>query len=254
MPFTLSHPAAVLPLHALLGGRAVLSALVVGSLAPDFPYYLGLGWPRATTHSLASLLWWAVPAGWLGHLVFQYGLRRPGVFLLPRALRERLDPAPHVGGALAVTGCLVVGAATHVAWDAFTHGGERLATAWPLLRHEWLVVGGYALWSYSVLQYGSTLFGAAVLVAACARRLARTEPVTSEPDPAHLEPLRRRSRAVAAGLPPCVGLAMGLGLAAPGATLPEVAWFAIHVAVAGLSTLVLVVAAVGVALRRATAA
>jgi len=55
MPLTPAHAAAVVPLWRLLGSRAVLSALVIGSMTPDFAYFLPLGVRRAESHSLAGL-------------------------------------------------------------------------------------------------------------------------------------------------------------------------------------------------------
>jgi hypothetical protein len=47
VPFTASHAAAVLP---FLRSPLPASALVIGSMAPDFPYYLpwSTGWPTHT--------------------------------------------------------------------------------------------------------------------------------------------------------------------------------------------------------------
>ncbi len=60
MPFTLAHPAAAAPLRRF---GLVLSALVVGSMAPDFPYFLP-GLPQDKFgHTLAGVFWFCVPAG-----------------------------------------------------------------------------------------------------------------------------------------------------------------------------------------------
>jgi hypothetical protein len=77
MPFTLSHPAAILPLRLLLGRFGVLSALVIGSMAPDFPYFVGKPWPRIFTHTLESVVWFSLPVGWCVYVLFEYILRRP---------------------------------------------------------------------------------------------------------------------------------------------------------------------------------
>lgn len=101
MPFTLSHPAAVLP---LLRPPFVPVALVAGAMAPDVPYFLGtLGIPLSagdwyepflnatTSHSPLGALTVSLPvtlalaAGWLL-------LRGPVTELLPR-------PAPHPASA-----------------------------------------------------------------------------------------------------------------------------------------------------------
>src|SRR3982751_4122954 len=69
MPFTASHPAAVLPLIRL---GLPPSALVIGSMGPDLPYFLPVG-RGLETHTLVGLftvdpllgavclaLWWAL--------------------------------------------------------------------------------------------------------------------------------------------------------------------------------------------------
>jgi len=54
MPFTFAHPAAAVPLAQF---RLPLSALVVGSMAPDFPSCFT--WKRGSTVvGIALLLWW----------------------------------------------------------------------------------------------------------------------------------------------------------------------------------------------------
>src|SRR5688572_2626550 len=124
MPFTFSHPAAVLPIHRLAGSRIPLSALVIGSMAPDFAYFLPFV-SRVSSHSLEGLVLFCLPAGWLVDALFQTVLRRPLIAILPRGLASRLEPvsrSPVAPGQLA--GALigiVGGAATHIAWDSFTH-------------------------------------------------------------------------------------------------------------------------------------
>src|SRR5581483_12465816 len=50
VPFTLAHPAAVLPLRRR---GLVFSALVVGSMAPDFEYFFGL--KRPISHTMPGI-------------------------------------------------------------------------------------------------------------------------------------------------------------------------------------------------------
>ena len=57
MPFTLSHPFIVLPLHRY---RLLhFPALVIGAMSPDFPYYLH-GRPYPGGHSWPSVLYYDV--------------------------------------------------------------------------------------------------------------------------------------------------------------------------------------------------
>ena len=86
MAFTPAHAAAAVPLHRLLGSRAVLSALVIGSMTPDFAYFLPLGVRRAQSHSLVGrhpnlpvpgashLLWGTIIGGFQGLSVALIGL------------------------------------------------------------------------------------------------------------------------------------------------------------------------------------
>jgi hypothetical protein len=134
MPFTLAHPAVVLP---LLRRPFVPAALVAGSMAPDVPYYLTAAGITSThagdwygpllnatwTHSLTGLpidLLYAVA------LVAVYWLvRTPITALLPPglALPQRTRPTT-VRTTAQYSGWLLlsalIGVATHILWDAFT--------------------------------------------------------------------------------------------------------------------------------------
>ncbi|MFF8863620.1 DUF4184 family protein [Streptomyces sp. NPDC015139] len=185
MPFTLSHAAAVLPALRRDGsGRAGLvpAVLVAGSFAPDLTYYTAGVLPGAmefgaVTHGFAGvvtvdvLIAWALVGLWL--LV-----REPLVALLPRARQGRPAavlrcgaPRARVRAATAGRwyGSAVLGALTHVVWDAFTHHdrwGTRLIPAIGRDRPAGLPL-------FSWLQYGSSVAGAVVIAAVLVRALRR---------------------------------------------------------------------------------
>ena len=167
MPFTLAHPAAVVPLAHRLGRRAVFSALVIGSMAPDFAYLV----PRVVrgqSHSLWGLVWFCFPVGLGVYLVYHLALKRPLAACLPRALREAVAPilarSPRLPAApwWRVVTSLLLGSLTHIGWDLFTHPGPIVRVA-PVLAVNLLTVGWYHLYVYKVLQHGSTLLGLALL-------------------------------------------------------------------------------------------
>ncbi|WP_369259610.1 DUF4184 family protein [Geodermatophilus amargosae] len=149
MPFTGSHPAAVLP---LLRTGLPASALVAGSLAPDLPFFLpvDLGAPThtalsvVTTDVLLGALLWALWHGLLSRPVLAWA-PAPLVARLPAraapGLRRRLRTARQ--GA-AVPAALAAGAATHVLWDEFTHPGRWGAGHVPALASTWAGVPGYS--------------------------------------------------------------------------------------------------------------
>ncbi|MFJ5306045.1 DUF4184 family protein [Streptomyces sp. NPDC088350] len=191
MPFTLSHAAAVLP--AVRGdgrgrGRLIPAVLVAGSFAPDMTYYAASGIPGAmefgnVTHSFPGvftvdvLIAWATVGLWL--LV-----REPLVALLPRTRRPRTatllscgTPRARATPSLAARwyASAVLGALTHVVWDAFTHHDRWGVRLFPVLDQ---VVGGSPLFLF--LQYGSSVLGALLIAAFVLRALRRVpadEPV-----------------------------------------------------------------------------
>lgn len=216
MPFTLSHPAAVLPL--VPGGRArgplVAAALVAGSLAPDVPFFAdslvhGAFRFGAVTHSLPGVatvdvaIAGALAAGW--HRL----LREPLVALLPGRWGDAADaltaPAGRERGA-ADAGWFAVsaaaGAATHVVWDAFTHGGRWGVRLLPVLDRTVL---GHPL--YYGLQFGTSVLGLGVLAAYTARALRAAAPA----GPARRMRLSGRTRAAVAA---AVGAAAAAGVVA----------------------------------------
>jgi hypothetical protein len=184
MPFTGSHPAAVLP---FLRTPLPASALVIGSMAPDLPFYLPLPQPYAThswlaggtTDLLLGLLAWAL---WHGLLA------GPALATAPAGLRGRLEGrlarglGPRISSArqgVLLVAALMISTATHLGWDEFTHarrwGGEHVAA----LAQSWGPLPGYR-W----LQYASSVVGLVVLLAWFVRWWRRTSAVPTSSDPA----------------------------------------------------------------------
>ncbi|AYN43897.1 DUF4184 family protein [Streptomyces dangxiongensis] len=185
MPFTLSHAAAVLPAIRRDGsgrGRLVPAVLVTGSFAPDVPYYaagiLPGGMESGTvTHAFTGvvtvdvLIAWALTGLWLlvrGPLLALLPTARQGA---PAALLRLGAPRARVGARATGRwyGSAVLGALTHVMWDAFTHHdrwGTRLIPAIGRDRPA-----GMPLFTW--LQYGSSVAGAVAIALFVVRALRR---------------------------------------------------------------------------------
>ena len=82
MPFTVSHAAAVLPLHRFSQHKLPLTALMVGSMAPDFGYIYSYEASRALTHSFTGLFIFALPVGMLVWLFYVAMLEKATITLL----------------------------------------------------------------------------------------------------------------------------------------------------------------------------
>jgi hypothetical protein len=110
---------------------------------------------------------------------------------MPQGFQRRLvrvgrDARPAVWSS-SVLVSLLVGAATHSAWDSFTHGGDAGVGGWlPVLETRLVVVSGYTVYLFSVLQHLSSTLGMAALVIWIwhwYRRAPVAEPVESDVSP-----------------------------------------------------------------------
>ena len=169
MPFTISHAAGVLPFARFLGRWRVLSALVIGSMAPDFGLFLPWQLPRFETHSAAALLTFSLPAGLIVYWIFQRLIKTALRQVLPDDAYDRsLRYAPIADIASArqwlIAACgVLIGAVTHLVWDAFTHEGARGVRMLPAI-DEWFVeVAGHELAGPRFLQDLSSLLGLIVV-------------------------------------------------------------------------------------------
>jgi len=189
MPFTVSHAAAALPLKR---SGLVFSALVVGSMAPDFLYFLRLPFSRDLGHSLPGLLLVDLPLGWLVLWVFHAFLKNPLFALLPLGHQRRLAPflsrfafsGWKRAGLISLS--LLLGSLSHIAWDSFTHNNGLMVELIPALSRTLFSLRGYHLTAYLGLQYGCTLLGLAALALAY-WRWYRAAPLHSVRDRAQLD-------------------------------------------------------------------
>lgn len=195
MPFTISHVAAVLPFSRYLKQRQLLSAAIVGSMAPDFGIFLPLHLPRSETHSMLALVAFILPAGLAGYWIFQIVIKPAALAVLPDRAYQVASPFAAAADIsklrpwlLAIVGILF-GALTHVAWDTFTHEGARGMRMIPALDELMLGAGGHHLAGQRLLQDFSSLVGFAIIAGWLAWALrAGTPPNTA---PRELEPLER---------------------------------------------------------------
>src|SRR5688500_12471491 len=89
MPFTLAHPAIVLPFvrQRYLSG----TALIAGSVAPDFEYFLKMREDDVHSHTVAGLFYFNLPLVFLLSIVFHIIVRDNFVGNLPAWLQVRLN-------------------------------------------------------------------------------------------------------------------------------------------------------------------
>ncbi|GAA2791561.1 DUF4184 family protein [Kribbella solani] len=204
MPFTLAHPAAVLP---LIRRPLVASALVAGAVAPDLLYvgplyrfatqHINGNFTLTLTHELTSALWLDPLLALLLLAVFNLVLKRPLIALAPPAVAARLPESQRLGGIglLWTAVSAVPGALTHVIWDSFTHWDGYFVRRFPgFFRAS--VTGAWDV--NRILQYVSTVGGCIILAIWLYRWYRRAEARSVAPGD-HI-PAKARYVAYAAGV------------------------------------------------------
>jgi hypothetical protein len=164
VPFTPSHAIVALPF-----ARTPLpaGAVAIGAMAPDLPLFFPWAISYELTHGFPSLLVVSLPLALVLYAVWRLAIRpAASALLLPEALRARMPwtwdrvgrPDHPVRAAALVGIAALIGVATHVFWDLFTHP-RRLGSEWiPSLGERWGPTVG-TTW----LQHGSSLIGLLVL-------------------------------------------------------------------------------------------
>lgn len=229
---TIAHPAAVLPLRGL---GLPLSAMVIGSMAPDLPVFSQSWGIYRFTHSVLGILTIDLAITLMLLAFWDRWGRDALVDTAPSAFRDRLPGRARIGRRAWVLAPLaaVVGSISHVVWDAFTHSGRWGVRLVPWLREEHAGMRGDQ-WA----QYASGAIGLAVVVSVILAVLRR--PVLE---------LDRPRRLPALTLPGAIGLASVCSVATFLARVVDEPFglAAFHAAVVGIVALAAVVAAVALA-------
>ncbi len=187
MPWTFAHPAAILPLRSLCPRWLSLPALIVGSLAPDLSYYVGMHarW-SAFCHTALGVVTVCLPVSLLLFALLQR-FARPLTVLLPvphrEIAREQLHPLARAAwqGLVVVVASILLGATSHVVWDAFTHAGRWGASLLPLLDRPLFVALDREFQLFNLLQHLSTAVGVAAIATVYCRALRARCGATASP-------------------------------------------------------------------------
>jgi hypothetical protein len=126
MPFTFSHPAIILPFRKV----GSVTALVVGSIVPDFQGFITLDVDKKFSHSWTGAILLDVPLALLCCYIFHGVVRMPLIDHLPRYFKSRFIPfysfdwIAHVKeNSWNVFFSLIAGITSHLLWDQLTHPG-----------------------------------------------------------------------------------------------------------------------------------
>lgn len=166
MPFTFAHPAAVLPFAKKHSKHISVTALILGSMAPDFEYFLHFRPYGVIGHTWLGFLYLNLPLVFLIAYIYHYILKKPFITHLPKpfagyysyAIDERWGQ--HTWKEFFVF-CYsaLFGMLTHVVWDAFTHN-----TGYFVMKIALLQIELRSIPLYKYMQHGSTCVGLLLLL------------------------------------------------------------------------------------------
>lgn len=167
MPVTISHPVISIPLQRT---GLVLSALIIGSLMPDFEFFLRLSDGRVIGHTFTGMFLFCIPVGMLVLLVFHKLIKFPLLSLVPHNHQLRLYTVARdfkffpLRRFLNIVLSLAVGTLSHLIADGFTHHDGFFVKLFPILNHPVLNFPQGIVRVYFLLQYVFSIFGAAMMV------------------------------------------------------------------------------------------
>lgn len=170
MPFTFSHPAIILPLSYLPKKWYSLTGLVIGSLMPDFEYFIRMRIQSDYSHTILGLFWFNIPLGVLVAFIFHNIVRDSLFDNLPRILKSRLSIFKNFKwnqyfrkNWLIVVISIFIGAASHIFWDSFTHHHGYFVESIPVLTNT-VCVFNFKFTIFQILQHSSTLIGGIIII------------------------------------------------------------------------------------------
>ena len=169
MPFTFSHPALVLPLKFLPRHWFSMTGLIIGSLTPDFEYFIRMRIQSDYSHTIGGLFWFDMPLGIIITFIFHDIVRDSLFDNLPIFLKSKFAPfkqfnwnqyfKTHWG---IVLFSILIGAFSHIFWDSFTHEQGYFVKTIPIL-NQTIELFGRQIPILKIIQHTSTLLGGLVI-------------------------------------------------------------------------------------------
>src|SRR6478752_8441685 len=168
MPFTPAHPAIVLPFINKRFFSA--TALIAGSVSPDFEYFFKASVSSSHGHTLAGLFYFDLPVAMFLCFVFHLLIKDNLISNLPAFFQKRLVPvksldfkkyfSEHYG---VVIYSALIGSFSHLFWDSFTHNGEFFVNHLDIYKKIYVPFEGVNYPLFYALQHISTWVGLTVV-------------------------------------------------------------------------------------------
>lgn len=166
MGFTFSHPALVIPFKYLPRKWYSATGLIVGSMVPDFEYFIRIVNQESNySHTILGVFWFDIPLAIIISVAFHVIIRDPLISNLPAVIKSRFTRylsndwvAYAKKNWIIVLSSIFIGIMSHLFWDSFTaiNGYFVKATPFFLTKYD---IGDRPMYFYKILKHLSSLVG-----------------------------------------------------------------------------------------------
>jgi hypothetical protein len=163
MPFTLAHPAIILPLSQ--SKRFSLTALIAGSMVPDFEFFFQMREVENIGHHWMGIILFDVPVALVFCFFFHGLLRNLLIANLPTCYRNRFIQHLNFNwnrfaaeNKWKLICSVFIGVLTHILWDGVTHNNGLFVMLLPVLNAK-IQILYFQLPVYFLLQMLFSLSG-----------------------------------------------------------------------------------------------
>ncbi|MBC7847141.1 MAG: DUF4184 family protein [Flavobacterium sp.] len=159
MPFTFSHPAIIFPF--LRNKKLSATALIVGSMSPDFEYFFRMKIQSEISHTFLGIFLIDFPLGFIVMFVFHKIIKKPLIENSPAFFSLRMQKLKELNwncffknNVFIVLISFFLGTVSHLLWDSFTHWDGYFVQ-----RIFFLNLELYSVPLYKIAQHLSSLIG-----------------------------------------------------------------------------------------------
>lgn len=163
MPFTFSHSAIVLPF--LKNKKMSATALIVGSMSPDFEYFFRMKIQSEISHTFLGIFLIDFPLGFIVMFAFHSIIKKPIIENLPAFFQQRMQELKELNwlqyfksNILLVLISFFLGTVSHLLWDSFTHWDGYFVQ-----RLSFFNLEVYTIPMYKIAQHLSSIIGLAFI-------------------------------------------------------------------------------------------
>lgn len=163
MPFTLAHPSILFPLRWINKKYISLTGLVIGSMAPDFEYFLFMNPAAYHSHSISGIFLFDLPITFLLAFLYHNVVKRPLLQRFPFFKDKYLLPDFNFSvyikkNWLVFLISALIGIVSHLFWDAFCHAQGYFVIRNVYLNTE-IKLGSFLVRRCYIVWYISSIIG-----------------------------------------------------------------------------------------------